>query len=216
MSRVLCAALAIAVLGLVAAGGYWFGSSRSHAPSPGSPAAAPQPDRKVLYWYDPMFPQQKFDKPGKSPFMDMSWCRSTPTRAVSEGTVSISPRVVQNLGVRTAEARRGTLASQARRGRQRRLERALRRPRAGARRTASSSGSTCARRSTRCAPGDPLVEILFPSGRPRRRSTSRCGASPGPTWNALAARRARAALAPRHDGRADRGRRARRAKRRRA
>jgi hypothetical protein len=28
-------------------------------------------DRKVLYWYDPMYPQQKFDKPGKSPFMDM-------------------------------------------------------------------------------------------------------------------------------------------------
>ncbi len=30
-----------------------------------------QDERKVLYWYDPMVPQQKFDKPGKSPFMDM-------------------------------------------------------------------------------------------------------------------------------------------------
>ena len=28
-------------------------------------------ERKVLYWYDPMSPTQKFDKPGKSPFMDM-------------------------------------------------------------------------------------------------------------------------------------------------
>lgn len=27
--------------------------------------------RKVLYWYDPMAPGSKFDKPGKSPFMDM-------------------------------------------------------------------------------------------------------------------------------------------------
>ena len=27
--------------------------------------------RKVLYWHDPMVPGQKFDKPGKSPFMDM-------------------------------------------------------------------------------------------------------------------------------------------------
>src|SRR5690606_41655584 len=29
-------------------------------------------ERKVLYWYDPMFPQQHFDKPGPSPFMDMA------------------------------------------------------------------------------------------------------------------------------------------------
>ncbi len=111
MSRVLCAALAIAVLGLVAAGGYWFGSSRSHTPSPGSPAAAPQPDRKVLYWYDPMFPQQKFEKPGKSPFMDMMLVPKYGDEGSEEGTVSISPRVVQNLGVRTAEARPGSLAS---------------------------------------------------------------------------------------------------------
>ncbi|MDM8351152.1 heavy metal-binding domain-containing protein, partial [Pseudomonas sp. sp1636] len=32
---------------------------------------AAQTERKVLYWYDPMSPQQKFDQPGKSPFMDM-------------------------------------------------------------------------------------------------------------------------------------------------
>ena len=28
-------------------------------------------EREVLYWYDPMVPDQRFDKPGKSPFMDM-------------------------------------------------------------------------------------------------------------------------------------------------
>lgn len=27
--------------------------------------------RKVLFWYDPMYPNTRFDKPGKSPFMDM-------------------------------------------------------------------------------------------------------------------------------------------------
>ena len=27
--------------------------------------------KTVKYWYDPMVPNQKFDKPGKSPFMDM-------------------------------------------------------------------------------------------------------------------------------------------------
>lgn len=34
------------------------------------------PERKVLFWYDPMKPDTKFDKPGKSPFMDMDWCRN--------------------------------------------------------------------------------------------------------------------------------------------
>jgi Cu(I)/Ag(I) efflux system membrane fusion protein len=33
--------------------------------------AASAAERKVLYWYDPMVPTQRFDKPGKSPFMDM-------------------------------------------------------------------------------------------------------------------------------------------------
>ena len=33
--------------------------------------AADASGRKVLYWYDPMAPGSKFDKPGKSPFMDM-------------------------------------------------------------------------------------------------------------------------------------------------
>ena len=28
-------------------------------------------ERQPLYWYDPMVPDQRFDKPGKSPFMDM-------------------------------------------------------------------------------------------------------------------------------------------------
>ena len=34
------------------------------------PAAKPA-ERKPLYWYDPMKPEAHFDKPGKSPFMDM-------------------------------------------------------------------------------------------------------------------------------------------------
>jgi membrane fusion protein, copper/silver efflux system len=36
--------------------------------------SAPHPvkqEPKVLYWYDPMVPDKHFDKPGKSPFMDM-------------------------------------------------------------------------------------------------------------------------------------------------
>ena len=68
-----------------------------------------QPQRQVLYWYDPMYPQQKFDKPGKSPFMDMQLVPKYADEPADAGTVTISPRVVQNLGVRTAEAEKGAL-----------------------------------------------------------------------------------------------------------
>ena len=46
---------------------YWLGS-RTRESSP-SNSDLPQVERKVLYWYDPMVPQQHFDKPGKSPFL---------------------------------------------------------------------------------------------------------------------------------------------------
>ena len=57
----------IALMGAVGLG-YWWGQSRggTSAPAPGA-----SDERKALYWYDPMVPDQHFDKPGKSPFMDM-------------------------------------------------------------------------------------------------------------------------------------------------
>ncbi len=99
----------VALAAAAAAGGYWLALSRAPAAS-ATPAAEPQPGRKVLYWYDPMFPQQKFDKPGKSPFMDMQLVPKYADDGADEATVAISPRVVQNLGIRTAEARPGSLA----------------------------------------------------------------------------------------------------------
>ena len=58
--------------------------------------------KTVKYWYDPMVPAQKFDKPGKSPFMDM---QLEPKYANTgsdgqEGGVSISSQTAQNLGIR--------------------------------------------------------------------------------------------------------------------
>src|SRR4030095_7710304 len=52
------------------AGRYTGGDGAGHA-SASSPASAASAERKVLYWQDPMVPGAKFDKPGKSPFMDM-------------------------------------------------------------------------------------------------------------------------------------------------
>lgn len=113
--------VALAAASLVAAGGYGLysiGMDRGMKMS--APAAAPQKGgapasaadsggRKVLYWHDPMTPGQKFDKPGKSPFMDMQLVPVYADEA-DAGGVSISPRVQQNLGVRIAEATRGEVA----------------------------------------------------------------------------------------------------------
>jgi Cu(I)/Ag(I) efflux system membrane fusion protein len=107
-------AMGLAALAIVAAAsyaGYRYAKYQqmSAAAHQSTASAAPGAnDKQVLYWYDPMYPQQKFDKPGKSPFMDMQLVPKYAGEAES-GTVAISPQVVQNLGVRTAEAKRGTL-----------------------------------------------------------------------------------------------------------
>jgi len=67
-------------------------------------------DKPALYWYDPMVPQQHFNAPGKSPFMDMQLVpKYADSGGEDTGTVRIDPRQTQNLGVRTAKAERGTL-----------------------------------------------------------------------------------------------------------
>lgn len=73
------------------------------ATSPAAASGAVTGDRKVLYWYDPMSPQQRFDKPGKSPFMDMQLVPKYADEAPTGG-VAVDPRVAQMLGVRTATA----------------------------------------------------------------------------------------------------------------
>jgi Cu(I)/Ag(I) efflux system membrane fusion protein len=107
------AAIVIVVLALGAlggAGGYWY-ALKHQAMAPDAGAKAPAAgDRRVLYWYDPMYPQQRFDKPGKSPFMDMQLVPKYADEKAAEGGVTVSPHVAQNLGVRTAEARIGSLA----------------------------------------------------------------------------------------------------------
>lgn len=107
------ALVAGALMLLVGLGGGWMLSQRlsggSHGADAAASAAAPAGERKVLYWYDPMVPTQRFDKPGKSPFMDMELVPRYADEAGSDsGTaVAVSPQAVQSLGLRvaTAEAR---------------------------------------------------------------------------------------------------------------
>jgi len=78
-------------------------ASSTHAVDSAAPHAAAAAERKVLYWYDPMSPTQKFDKPGKSPFMDMDLVPKYADEDAQGSTgISISAQTVQALGLRTA------------------------------------------------------------------------------------------------------------------
>ncbi len=101
--------------GLIGYGGYWLGvnkpvpTSGEHA-GHNAPAAAPSDSgKRVLYWHDPMVPGQRFDKPGKSPFMDMQLVPVYADEGETAG-VRISPTLQQNLGIRFATVRREEVA----------------------------------------------------------------------------------------------------------
>lgn len=96
--------------------GYWVARPQSVGnPMAKSLEKPVKAEPKVLYWYDPMVPNQHFDKPGKSPFMDMQLApQYADDSANPDGDaagVKIDPRIVQNLGVRTTPVTRGALAS---------------------------------------------------------------------------------------------------------
>ena len=70
----------------------------------------PVTGKPILYYHDPMVPGKRFDAPAKSPFMDMMLVPVYGGAAGEDtGTVSVSPRIQQNLGVRTAEVVEGRL-----------------------------------------------------------------------------------------------------------
>ena len=102
--------LAAAALALVAGGaGYGIAHLGGHE---GAPEQTADAGRKPLYWYDPMVPSQHFDKPGKSPFMDMQLVPKYADEGGSEAPgVRIDPATAQTLGLRTVVVRRGELAS---------------------------------------------------------------------------------------------------------
>lgn len=79
----------------------------THAPQkPGD--VDPLTGKRILYWHDPMVPAQRFDHPGKSPFMDMQMVPVV-EGSTDTGGIEISPRLQQNLGVRLASVARGQL-----------------------------------------------------------------------------------------------------------
>ncbi|MFJ5431485.1 efflux RND transporter periplasmic adaptor subunit [Pectobacterium actinidiae] len=93
--------VSLMTLAILSAGGvgYLIGKQQtSHSPS------TAEPERAVLYWYDPMVPDKRFDKPGKSPFMEMELVPRYADDVQEDGGVIVSARQQQNLGVRTTRA----------------------------------------------------------------------------------------------------------------
>jgi Cu(I)/Ag(I) efflux system membrane fusion protein len=68
--------------------------------------AAEEKEKEVLYWYDPMYPQQRFDAPGPSPFMDMDLVPRYADEGGDSASMTIDPSVTQNLGMRVAPVMR--------------------------------------------------------------------------------------------------------------
>ncbi|RJL30250.1 efflux RND transporter periplasmic adaptor subunit [Pectobacterium polaris] len=99
--------LSLMTLAILSAGGVGYLVGKQQTPRP--PSAA-EPERTVLYWYDPMVPDKRFDKPGKSPFMDMELVPRYADEAQDDGGITVSARQQQNLGVRTASAEMRELA----------------------------------------------------------------------------------------------------------
>jgi membrane fusion protein, copper/silver efflux system len=102
--RVLLATGFVLALGLTALASYWLGARTTHT----QVAANPVAEKVIRFWYDPMVPDQHFDKPGKSPFMDM---QLVPRYAETGDTAStmVSAVTRQNLGLRTTTVEIGSL-----------------------------------------------------------------------------------------------------------
>jgi membrane fusion protein, copper/silver efflux system len=100
---------AAALLGIGYVAGTWrastTGSTALAVTSATGEKTDPKTGRKVLYWHDPMVPNQHFDKPGKSPFMEM---QLEPVYADEGGSngIKIDAGLQQNLGIRYATVRR--------------------------------------------------------------------------------------------------------------
>lgn len=100
---------ATALLSLGVMIGWWFARPVANDSNSGG---GMQTEAKPLYWYDPMYPQQRFDQPGKSPFMDMELVPKYADAGGAAAGVKIDAAITQNLGVRLSKVVRISMSSQ--------------------------------------------------------------------------------------------------------
>ena len=113
-SRNILAGLTLVAAGIAVGWGVaqWRAGHLSGSPAANVTVASAPTERKVLYWYDPMVPTQKFYKPGKSPYMDMPLMPKYADEDTQDSTgLSVSAQAVQALGLRTAEVLQGKIGA---------------------------------------------------------------------------------------------------------
>lgn len=83
----------------------------THAEESKVASGADEKNRKILYWYDPMTPGTRFDKPGKSPFMDMDlvpkYADEVESDVFGKPVISMTAATIQKMGVRTEKVETG-------------------------------------------------------------------------------------------------------------
>ncbi|MGH8443175.1 MAG: efflux RND transporter periplasmic adaptor subunit [Nevskiaceae bacterium] len=127
MKKIIAAIIAVA---LSIAGGVWVASNWADwtNPAEGEPGHKHQLAKKTdaegkTYYTCSMHPQVKLDEPGNCPICGMKLIKKTENSSAAAlmsggdrdaGVVTIDPRVLQNLGIRTAAVERGTIAQELR------------------------------------------------------------------------------------------------------
>lgn len=99
----------LAVTMVAGGGGYWLGH-RGHS---ADTTARTAPDgRKILYWYDPMVPQERYDNPDSLSSMGMKTIPKYADEAPDAGPgITIDSAAQQNLGMRIVAPEMGVLPS---------------------------------------------------------------------------------------------------------
>jgi len=104
----------VIVLAIIASGGIGYGVARLTAPSAPKVVGTAPDTRKILYWYDPMVPQERYDNPVSLSSMGM---KTRPKYADENGATGGAPGVTvdsvaqQNLGIRLATVESGAIQS---------------------------------------------------------------------------------------------------------
>ena len=103
------------ILAVVASGGIGFGIARWIAPAPIEVAASATGDRKILYYFDPMVPQEHYKSPDALSSMGMKAFKAkyADEDSSSKGPpgVTVDPAARQSLGIRLATVESGAIAS---------------------------------------------------------------------------------------------------------
>lgn len=105
------AVLGVAVTALLAGIGVGVWLADTGSQRPGAEVATGD-TREILYWVAPMDPSYRRDRPGKSPMgMDLVPVYADEVGATddNQSSLRIDPTVINNIGVKTAPAERGTL-----------------------------------------------------------------------------------------------------------